>query len=55
MTYNYVRSIAYQQIETSHLDFFATRSTNLQLAILALEDIPMWPGVAHGTNPLNEC
>jgi len=31
-----------------------TGPTSLQLAILALKDVPMWPAMAHGANPLNE-
>jgi hypothetical protein len=36
------------------LNFVRTRSTSLQLAIFALKDVPIRPGVAHRTNPLNE-
>ena len=31
-----------------------TGPTSLQLAILALKDVPMWPAVAEAANPLNE-
>jgi hypothetical protein len=55
MTYNYMGSIACQQIETSHLGFVGTRSTGLPPAKLAFKDIPMRPAVAKRTNPLNEC
>lgn len=36
------------------LNFGYTRPASLQLAILALKDIPIRPGMAHGTNPLYE-
>jgi len=36
------------------LSLVRTGPTNLQLAILALKDIPMWPAVAPAANPLNE-
>ena len=31
-----------------------TGPTSLQLAIIALKDVPMWPAVAQATSPLNE-
>jgi hypothetical protein len=36
------------------LDFIRTRSTGLQLAVLALEDIPVRARMAHAANPLDE-
>jgi len=36
-------------------NFVGTRSTSLQLAVLALKNVPMGPTVAHRANPLNEC
>ena len=36
------------------LDFIRAGPTSLQLAILALKDIPMWPAIAYTANPLNE-
>ena len=36
------------------LSLVRTGPTNLQLAILALKDIPMWPAVAQAASPLNE-
>jgi hypothetical protein len=36
------------------LDFIRTRPTGLQLAVLALEDIPVRARVAHAANPLDE-
>jgi hypothetical protein len=37
---------------TSHLG--RARAAGLQLAILALEDVPVWPAAAHGADPLDE-
>lgn len=38
----------------SSLDFIGTRSAGLELAIFALEDVPMGSGMAHGADPLDE-
>ena len=32
-----------------------TGPTSLQLAIIALKDVPMWPAIAFAATPLNEC
>jgi hypothetical protein len=36
------------------LDFIRTRPTGLQLAVFALEDIPVRARVAHAADPLDE-
>lgn len=36
------------------LHFVGARTASLQLAILALEDEPMRPRVAHGADPLDQ-
>ncbi len=36
------------------LGLIRTGLTSLYFAILALEDIPMWPAIAYTANPLNE-
>ena len=36
------------------LDFVGAWAAGLQLAVLALEDVPVRSGVAHGADPLDE-
>lgn len=43
-----------QQKRTNKLDLIGTRSAGLQLAVFAFEDVPMWTGMTHRANPLNE-
>jgi hypothetical protein len=38
----------------SDLGLIAARSASLQLAVLALEYVPMWAAEAHGTDPLDQ-
>jgi hypothetical protein len=37
------------------LDFVRTRTARLELAVLALEDVPVRSGVAHRADPLDQC
>ena len=37
------------------LGFVRAGSASLKFAVLALEDIPMWPSMAKTINPLDEC
>ncbi len=38
----------------SHSDFVGAGTAGLELAVLALEDVPVRAGVAHGADPLDE-
>ncbi|KAE9370911.1 hypothetical protein N431DRAFT_442690 [Stipitochalara longipes BDJ] len=42
-------------VTTKMLDFVRTRAAGLELAVLALEDVPVRSRVAHRADPLDEC
>jgi hypothetical protein len=39
--------------DNPNLDLVGARSASLELAILALENVPVRPRVTHGADPLN--